>query len=778
MKRKKYLVLAIMAIITTLQVAAQKLTGTIRDTAQTAVPLLRIYLSGTQKHAMTGPDGNFSISNIKPGNYKLIATGVGYNTLEQAVAITDSITRLDLTIQPSEIGLGEVVVTASRNKETLGTVPSSITVITGKQLREQSAITTDINQLLSMNVPGLTLGTNTSANKGQTLRGRGMLIMIDGIPQSTPLRNGDKDMRSIDVSVIERVEVIKGSTAIYGNGADGGIVNFITRKANTNKRFSGSTDVSTAGSLSSLKNSLGGRISQTFSGTINKFDYVVSGMYEQTGVNKDARGEVIGPFQSLSENENINAFAKLGYNFNSNNRLELMYNYYRSMQNSSYVDSGGKFGYTPIVGILGSSPGDKQGTPYNHNANLSYTSKNIFKNTSLSVNLYYQDFYTVFEYSDFYAPPGNSAISSKKMGARVNFNTLFNFSPNVFGDVTWGVDILNDKTSQPLTDGRGFVPEMDMKNYAPYAQVKTYFFKDFLVKAGVRYENIQLDIPDYTTIRYGNTPQAYPGGVFVKGGRLPYDALVFNAGLRYTKFPAFNPFVSYSQSFSLYDLGRTLRLAKDNGGGASVKTIETEPIITNNYEAGFNSNIGRFNASGSYFISTSKLGTSLIDAGGVAVPERAPERVQGFELAAGYQFLPNLSANASWSHVEGKKDVNGVKTWLPTTRISPDKVTANVNYSPLKQWDLGVYYIYSGIRQRFTADAKGNFALGQGPVGDFQLVNLYTAYHFNSTTTLRLGVDNLFNADYYPVMSQAKVRNDSYYKGSGARFNLGINVSF
>ncbi|HVI47453.1 MAG TPA: TonB-dependent receptor, partial [Chitinophaga sp.] len=654
----KFLTLGLVAMIACLHATAQKIEGTIRDTAHTAVPLLRVYLAGSQKHAVTGANGAFVINGVKPGNYTLVATGIGYTTLEQPVTVADSIVKLALTIQPSDVGLNEVVVTASRNKETLGTVPSSITIISGKQLREQSAITTDINQLLGMNVPGLTMGTNTSANKGQTLRGRGMLIMIDGIPQSTPLRNGDKDMRSIDPAVIERIEVIKGATAIYGNGADGGIVNFITQKANKDKAFSGSTDISTSGSLSSTPNSLGARVSQTFSGKVNKFDYVMNGTYEQTGVNKDAKGGVIAPFQSLSQNENVNIFAKLGYDFNSNNRVEVMYNYYRTLQNSTYIDSGGVYGKSPRVGIPGSGPGDKQGTPYNHNAYVNYISKNIFKNTALTVNLYYQEFYTVFEYSDFYSPPGNSAITSKKKGVRANFNTVFNFSPNVFGDITWGVDILNDKTVQPLTDGRGFVPQMDMKNIAPYAQLKTYLFKDFLLKAGVRYENIKLDIPDYTTIRYGNTPDAYPGGVFVKGGRLPYDALVFNAGLRYTKFQAFNPFVSFSQSFSLYDLGRTLRLAKDTSIGASIRTIETKAIITNNYEIGFNSNIGRFNASGSYFISTSELGTSLKDVNGVAVPERAPERVQGFELTAAYQFLPNLSANASYSHVEGKKEVD------------------------------------------------------------------------------------------------------------------------
>jgi iron complex outermembrane receptor protein len=774
---KKIFVLVLVTMIATLQVAAQKIQGSVKDTAQTAIPLLRIYLSGTQKHAVTGTNGHFTINDVKPGTYKLLAAGIGYQTLEQTITVADSTTHVDLTIQPSNVGLGEVVVTASRNKETLGTVPSSITIISGKQLREQSAITTDINQLLSMNVPGLTLGTNTSTNKGQTLRGRGMLIMIDGIPQSTPLRNGDKDMRSIDVSVIERVEVIKGSTAIYGNGADGGIVNFITMKANPNKRFSGNTDVSGAGNLLHPSNTLGGRISQNFTGKINKFDYVASGTYEQTGVVKDADGVIIAPFQSLAQNKNLNLFAKLGYDINSNNRIEVMYNYYRTMQNATYVDSAtGKFGEAPIIGVKGTNPGDKQGTPYNHNAYVNYTNKNIFKNTSLNVNLYYQSFYTVFEYSDFYAPPGNSAIVSKKMGARVNFNTIFNFNPNLFGDVTWGVDILNDKTSQPLTDGRPFVPEMNMKNYAPYAQLKTYLFKDFLVKAGVRYENISLDIPDYTTIKFGN----YAGGVFVKDGNLPYEALVFNAGLRYTKFPAFNPFVSYSQSFSLYDLGRTLRLAKAVSNGAtSINTIETEAIITNNYEAGFNSNIGKFNASGAYFISTSKLGTSLKDVNGVAVPERAPERVEGFELTAGYQFLPNLSANASYSHVEGKKDVNGVHTWLPTTRISPDKMTVNVNYSPLKQWDLGVYYIYSGVRKHFDVNpGTKQYDLGNGPVSDFYLVNFYTAYRFNPSFAVRLGVDNLLNADYYPVMSQGRVRTDAYIKGSGARFNLGFKYSF
>ncbi|MBV7533587.1 TonB-dependent receptor [Chitinophaga sp. sic0106] len=773
---KRIISFSIALLLTTLQLAAQNITGKIQDSTSNAVPGLRIYLAGTQKHAITTADGTFTIRDVKPGSYKLIATGIGYTTIEKEVELKNDNITVNFQVDNAKVGLGEVVVTAGRNKETIGTVPSSITIITAKQLQEQSAITTDINQLLGLNVPGLTLGTNTATKKGETLRGRSMLIMIDGIPQSTPLRNGDKDMRSIDVSVIERVEIIKGATAIYGNGADGGIINFITKKATTDKKISGSTDVSTAGSLTNAANSLGGRVSQTLSGTLHKFDYVVSGTYEQTGVYKDAKGEVIAPFQSLAQNENINAFAKVGYNINDNNRIEVMYNYYRTMQNSTYINSGGKFGESPIIGVLGTLPGAKQGTPYNHNAYLTYTNKHLFRNTSLDVNIYYQDFYTIFEYSDFYEGGGNSAITSRKKGIRANFNTLLNISPNLNGDITYGVDVLNDVTEQPLVDGRRFVPKMDMKNYAPYAQLKAYIFKDFLLKAGARYENVSLDIPDFTTIKFGN----YAGGVNVKGGNLPYDALTYNAGLRYTRFDYFNPFISFSQSFSLYDLGRTLRLAKDVPGGASVKgSIQTDAIITNNYEAGFNSNIGKFNASGAYFISTSNLGSSLVDINGVATPERAPEHITGFEFTAGYQFLPNLTVNASYSHVEGKKETATGKVYLPGSRITPDKATVNVNYSPIREkLDLGVYYIYSGTRRRFTTNAKGDWDLGTGPVSSFNLVNLYTAFHFNKATTLRLGVDNLLNADYYPVLAQSRVVTDSYIKGTGARFNLGLNYRF
>ncbi|MFD1079935.1 hypothetical protein, partial [Longispora fulva] len=146
---------------------------------------------------------------------------------------------------------------------------------------------------------------------------------------------------------------------------------------------------------------------------------------------------------------------------------------------------------------------------------MTYDSYDLIGNTDLNLNLYFQDFQTVYSFSPFFFNAetgyegGQSAIESSKKGARINFKTPYSFGNDISGDLLYGMDILNDVTSQSLVDGRVWVPEVDMTNFAPYAQLKT-LYKDFVLKAGIRVENINIDIPDYTTIYilpYGGTPQ-------------------------------------------------------------------------------------------------------------------------------------------------------------------------------------------------------------------------------------------------------------------------------
>lgn len=59
------------------------------------------------------------------------------------------------------------------------------------------------------------------SGSGETFRGRAPLVLIDGIPQSNPLRPTYREMHTIDYSMVERIEVIHGANATNGMGATG-----------------------------------------------------------------------------------------------------------------------------------------------------------------------------------------------------------------------------------------------------------------------------------------------------------------------------------------------------------------------------------------------------------------------------------------------------------------------------------------------------------------------------------------------------------------------------
>ncbi len=135
-----------------------------------------------------------------------------------AAAIADDTNVKDLQAADME----HIVVSGSRVFESIDEVPASITIINQKQIEDHLKVNPELQSLLSQIVPGLAPDTGSSSNTGQSLRGRAPLVMIDGVPQSTPLRNGSLGVKTLDPSAIARIEVIKGATSIYGNGASAG----------------------------------------------------------------------------------------------------------------------------------------------------------------------------------------------------------------------------------------------------------------------------------------------------------------------------------------------------------------------------------------------------------------------------------------------------------------------------------------------------------------------------------------------------------------------------
>lgn len=782
---KKLYFLLWFALIPALVSAQQtgSISGLVTDSTGRAIEDAVVFLENTNFSTATDKDGLFTFLNIPPGQYLLMVTMVGDDIESKTVEVQAGIDT-SLTIYYTKgINILDPVILTSRKAELKSNLTTSVSVIDNEQLRDQELIYPSAGDIVSATVPGVGISTGTSSNWGQTLRGRPMLVMIDGIPQSTPLRNGAVDMRTIDPYVLDRIEVVKGATAIYGNGAAGGIINYITASNNYKKKFGGRTEIGTSGSLTNSANSFGPRIYQSLYGKSGKFDYTASGSFQQTGIYKDAEGDPIGPLYGLSNNEIWNFFGKAGYDIDKQQRVEFTYNFFSSEDKTNLTEVRGnaKQGIKTTAGP-GLILGEPLGTRWNHNVLLRYNNNKITDKTSLSVSTYMQSISTVFYYSpDYFQGGGQSSILSNKKGLRFDANTSFGIlNNNIEGYLIYGVDLLQDKTSQPLVDGRFWVPEMNMRNLAPFLQLQSQIKNHLVLNGGVRLENVNIQVPDYQTLSTLNSVTgAYTESINVKGGSLNYNNLVFNTGIKYTKHKLFLPFANFSQGFSVADLGVTLRRATvDN-----MAKIQTSPVIVNNYETGFQSFYKRLRFEGVAFVSTSELGSSYKEVDGVFQVARAPELVYGYEvqLAAIFKMA---ELGGSFAYVEGKRDEddNGEfkeDVYLGGDRIAPPKFTAFVKATPVKGFAVRLDYLGSGNRRRFEKNPDtGHYNNYEGVVKPYHIFNLSASYKMSKETMLRVGVENLLNENYFPARSQWLMIDSYYIKGRGRTLTLAVSTTF
>ncbi len=169
-----------------------------------------------------------------------------------------------ISVTAENVDLGDISITATKTKRKVSDVPASIEVITQKDI--QNSVANSADELLK-EVSGIDLKhsmgilSSGTSNKvvmrgfGGTTEGR-VLLLIDGVPMND-LYGGDLEWNKIPVSNIQRIEVVKGATsALYGSGAMGGVINIITKnptnEVKTNIALSyGSMDTKIA-SLSSM----------------------------------------------------------------------------------------------------------------------------------------------------------------------------------------------------------------------------------------------------------------------------------------------------------------------------------------------------------------------------------------------------------------------------------------------------------------------------------------------------------------------------------------------
>lgn len=129
----------------------------------------------------------------------------------------------------------QLVVSANRFEQPISSILAPVTVVTREDIDHwQSNTVVDVLRRL----PGVDIAQSGGMGQQSSLFIRGtesrhVLVLIDGVRLNQAGISGSSDMSQIPISLVQRIEYIRGArSAVYGSDAVGGVVNIITRRDN------------------------------------------------------------------------------------------------------------------------------------------------------------------------------------------------------------------------------------------------------------------------------------------------------------------------------------------------------------------------------------------------------------------------------------------------------------------------------------------------------------------------------------------------------------------
>jgi TonB-linked SusC/RagA family outer membrane protein len=197
------------------------------------IPGVTVKVKGSNLGTQTNTAGNFTLS--VPAGATLVISFIGYEATQVAAAGPV----VNVALVPSRSQLNEVVVTGvgvATSKRKLGI---SVESISSKDLPQTPSASVD--QALIGKIPGAQISsidgtpgarTNILLRGINTLqRGTSPLIMVDGVEM------GATDISTIDLSNVDRIEVVQGAAAatIYGAQGANGVIQVFTKKGRPGK---------------------------------------------------------------------------------------------------------------------------------------------------------------------------------------------------------------------------------------------------------------------------------------------------------------------------------------------------------------------------------------------------------------------------------------------------------------------------------------------------------------------------------------------------------------
>lgn len=479
-------------------------------------------------------------------------------------ARTVTLRKRDSTLEAINLKPIEVSV-ASRTSTAISEIPGTVWVVDQQQLREQIDSGVSLKEAIGKLVPGLDLAPEGRTNYGQNMRGRSVLVMIDGVSQNSS-RGLSRQFDSISPFNVQRVEVLSGASAIYGGGATGGIINIVTKKGEA-----GPAHFETQlGASSGFNNSddLATRFAQSVSGGNERFTARLGVSGEQNEAFYDGAGDQIfidNTQTDLQYNRTLDLLGSLGMQFDEQQSLDLLAQYYDSGNHGS---TGIWF---PNLNYNGPSDLEEAQLRSGYSSDLNPRTRRLLLNANYHRNdVLGQDFYLQASYrkenNNFYpfpyynrgTPTGSRGVYFAASQQNFEVTSLKGLFAKQWDTLkfTYGVDIDRERfnADQTVFDARvssesggldldkaskaARYPSYVVDGVSLYGQLEWRATDNLTFSGGARRQQMDVEVGDFKG---------------VPGGSNDYQVNLYNLGAIYDFKNGHQLWTNYGEGFDLPD---------------------------------------------------------------------------------------------------------------------------------------------------------------------------------------------------------------------------------
>ena len=679
------------------------------------------------------------------------------------------------------IDIDEVLVSATRSQTPIADLPLSIGIISKNQIEEEMPMT-PVEALKYE--PGVVRQSDGGLVSTPIIRGLSRErapVLIDG----NPFVGGRiRTFSLIDPFQIERIEVVKGpASAFWGSDAVGGLVNIITRKAESGYNKDFKMGGSLYGGYQSVNNHLRGRAE--LEGRGNGIDFLVGVGSRNADNITDGNGNEILNSQFKSTNLDFN----IGYSFSANQRLEVSGKYFK---NDDVGFPGGLGAPGPPRIIRRFAPDEQRAL------NVAYDYKDVSdKIASVGVRFFYKK-------QNLHIDQLTNVFFPMTMNVNREIHPMLDVDvPNIGGKffmsfnqkkkakLTIGLDYINEHrigTHRDLTIkimnpmgvqvneiNRPFTqiqPDSYYKGLGLFAIEELHFGDKFDMLIALRYDNVNTSIED------GPFDIPAIAEIYNDNNRADKDnAVSGNLGIKYKATETFSLTANLANSFRGTDLFSKYHFTAV-GAGFLVPNPELDPERGVFYELGAKFNNKKIIAGLNFY--QNKLNDLFVrqnltfdGAPSIQFQNIGEATITGLEWSVKAQVGTLSHVFFNGSYVKGENDITG----------NP------LNEIPALQNIAGIHFRDKDNKFFVQADAlivseQTDIAPNEQETPGYTIININAGLNLHELinnfpySKLMIGATNLTDKAYRSHVSRGAPGNQNVFLEAGRSINIGFVTRF